>query len=256
MYASLAKKLAPVLLSAFTAAGCSTTETVGGGIGQAAKGVWGDVTRTAGNTAAVVSEGFGLSAAPATNTATAPATSSKLHPKVVALINQKLPPAEAQKLVDIADPYVAEPGQLSSGQLSRKTRETGTSILNREIQKRTGDIPVVGGVLRSSGNNAQASPAREAQMAQMVINANNAAIKADEYESQGNRRAAEAQMRTASGQIDAATRAYAQVFGGSNSLEKRHTGRALESGVYNETTRQLNKVQPGGLPGLLDKVFK
>jgi hypothetical protein len=249
---SLATKFSAYALALSTAlggAGCATVEQAGGGIKQAATGAWGDVTRVAGATVNGVSGG--ASSSQDNNSASAaPAQSSVLNPGVVALINQKLAPSDAQKLVDIAEPYVT-----GSGQLSRQTRRTITGIGNRELQGATKDIPVLRDVARSAGNNTAASEARQAQIAQMVVNANNAAIKADQYRSAGNARAADSQMRTAASQVDAATRAYTNVFG-ANSLEEKHIGNAYKGGIYNETTRQLNKVQPGGLPGFLDKVFK
>jgi hypothetical protein len=226
--------------------GPSVLGKIWGGISSAGSAVVQDVKRVGGATVGAVT-GENPSAS---TEASGPAHSSKLNPRVVDAINNKLSPADAQKLIDMTEGYVD-----GSAQLGRKARETITGIGNRELQKATKGIPVVGEVFRSAGNNTGASSAREAQIAQMIVNANKAANKADEFDKAGNDRAESAQVRTMSSQVDAATRAYTNVFG-ANSLEQKHIHNAEQGAIYNETTRVLNKVQPGGLPGFLDKVFK
>jgi hypothetical protein len=219
---------------------------VWGGLKGAFGGAVSDVKRVAGNTADVLKEGAGISnSAPVASAEKAPEQEQRVY-RINQAIRERIKSFDAEAL---AGPYVD-----GTAQLSRKTRETAVGLGNRELQKVTSGIPVLGDVFRSSGNNAQASSAREAQIAQLVINADKTADRADELRANGKSREADNLMKQALSQADNADRTYQKVFGG-DGIEKRHTERALESGVGNAVTRELNKIQPGGLPGFLNKLI-
>lgn len=146
---------------------------------------------------------------------------------------------------DLAGPYVT-----GEAQLGRNVRGMVTGRINQEMQRITSGIPILGDFARSAGNNMHAKGQREAQIAEIVVKADELADKADKLRSEGRGREADAMMNRALNLADRADSTYGKVFG-ENSVESRHTQRAVESSVGNAVTDVLNKVQPGGLAGFI-----